>query len=82
MLTAHYGAAVATAIGEAHERGSTRPEDTAVDRHNNAVGRDYGAANADELRAMPISAAARHLCSVAVPLWRSGELHVTERNAG
>ncbi len=77
-LAARYGARIARAIGEAHERGSKRPEDTAVDRHNNRVGRDYGAAHAEELKALPVRDAVSRLCDVADPLWRSGELRVVE----
>ncbi len=75
-LTARYGADVARAVGAAHEQGSRRPADTAVDQHNNAIGREYGAAHAAELGSMPVPAAIRRLCEVADPLWRSGELQV------
>ena len=77
-LTARYGAGVARAVGDEHERGSTRPADSAVDRHNNEVGRRYGAEHADALRGMPVRAAVAHLCAVADALWESGELRVVE----
>lgn len=75
-VTARHGADVATAVADAQERGSTRPDDSAVDRHNNEVGRRYGAQHGEALRAMTRARAIRYLCDAALPLWRSGELKV------
>lgn len=78
-LTARYGVEVARAVAVAQERGTRRPEDTAVDEHNNEVGRKYGAEHARELRELPVRAAVARLCDVAEPMWSSGELRVVER---
>ena len=78
-LTARHGEGLASAVAEEQERGSARPEDTAVDRHNNQVGREYGAEHAEALAAMPRRKAVDYLCDAALPLWRSGELRVVVR---
>lgn len=76
LLTARHGEDVAAAVAEAQEEGSTRADDSAVDRHNNAVGRAYGAQHAEALRAMSIGRATASLCDAALPRWHSGELRV------
>jgi hypothetical protein len=78
-LTARYGIAVARAVAAEQERGTRRPDDTAVDEHNNEVGRRFGAEHAAELRMLSVRAAIGRLCDVAEPMWRSGELRVVER---
>ncbi|RYU12272.1 DUF6973 domain-containing protein [Nocardioides iriomotensis] len=75
-LTARHGEDLASAVAEEQERGSTRAEDSAVDRHNNGVGRRYGELHAEALRAMPVRRAVTLLCDAALPMWRSGELQV------
>ena len=75
-LTARHGSAVATAVGEAQERGSTRSRDSAADRHNNAVGRRHGAAHAEELARLPSRAALDSLLGAALAAWEAGELTV------
>ncbi len=78
-LAARYGIEIARAVAVEQERGTRRPEDTAVDEHNNEVGRRFGAEHAGELRALPVRAAIGRLCDVAEPMWRLGELRVVER---
>jgi hypothetical protein len=80
-LTSRYGVEVARAVAAEQERGTRRPEDTAVDEHNNEVGRRFGAEHARDLRDLPVRAAIGRLCDVAEPMWRSGELRVVERRA-
>ena len=75
-LTARYGAAVARAVAGEQEQGTTRPEDSVVDAHNNAVGQRFGTEHARDLRGLSIRAAVRRLCVVAEPMWRTGELRV------
>lgn len=75
-LTARHGERLATAVAEEQERGTTRPEDSEVDRHNNQVGRAYGTEHAEALAAMPRRKAVTYLCDAALPMWRSGELRV------
>lgn len=77
-LTARYGLPVAAAVATEQERGTTRPVDTAVDAHNNAVGQRYGAEHAHELAALPVRTAVGLLCDAADPLWRAGELRAVE----
>jgi hypothetical protein len=78
LLTARHGEEVAAAVAEAQERGSTRAEDSAVDRYNNEVGRRYGVEHAEALRAMSRGRAVRSLCDAAFPMWRAGELRVVD----
>jgi hypothetical protein len=80
-LTARHGEGLASAVAEEQERGSTRAEDSEVDRHNNQAGREYGIEHAEALAAMPRRKAVDYLCDVALPLWRSGELRVVERRS-
>ncbi len=81
-LTARHGEGLASAVAEEQERGSTRPDDSEVDRHNNQVGREYGIEHAEALAAMPPRKAVDYRCDVALPLWHSGELRVVERRGG
>jgi len=74
LLTARHGLAVAEAVAEAQERGSTRPADSATDRHNNAVGQRYGAAHAHELSAMSLRVALADLLRAGLAAWAAGEL--------
>jgi hypothetical protein len=73
-LTARHGLAVAEAVAEAQERGSTRPADSATDLHNNAVGRQYGAAHADELSTVSLRVALADLLRAGLAAWAAGEL--------
>jgi hypothetical protein len=45
-----------------------------VDRHNNTVGQEYGAAHADALGIGSVSKALEGLAGVALAKWESGEL--------
>jgi hypothetical protein len=74
LVTARVGAVTARAVAAAQEAGSQRRRDTEVDEHNNAVGQQYGAAHADELRAGPALDAARRLAPTALQKWDAGEL--------
>jgi hypothetical protein len=77
-LTARHGEGLASAVAEEQERSSARAADSAVDRHNNAVGRRYGELHGEALRAMPVGRAVAHLCDAALPMWRAGDLRVVE----
>ena len=77
-LTARHGEGLASAVAEEQERGSARAADSAVDRHNNAVGRRYGERHGEALRAMPVGRAVTYLCHAALPMWRSGDLRVVD----
>jgi hypothetical protein len=77
-LTARHGENLASAVAEEQERGSARAADSAIDRHNNEVGRRYGERHGEALRAMPVGRAVTHLCHAALPMWRAGELRVVD----
>ncbi len=49
-IAGRHGVAVAEAVAAAHEEGRDTPHDTRVDLHNNAVGREYGAAHSADDR--------------------------------
>lgn len=73
-LAARHGQDLAVALAEAQERGSADPVDTAVDEENNRRGRDYGLANAAQLRRGSRLGAVRRLDRAARELWERGEL--------
>jgi len=74
LVTARHGGAVARAVAEAQETGTSNPADSRVDRHNNTVGQEYGAAHADALGIGSVSKALEGLAGVALAKWESGEL--------
>lgn len=74
VLTARLGRATAAAVALSQETDTTRPADSLVDHHNNAVGQAYGEAHAEELRAVSVSEAVEGLVPVALEKWDSGEL--------
>lgn len=74
LLTAHFGRTAAQAIAEDQERGAADAADSRVDRHNNRVGQEYGAAHARELAARTVSDALGELVPVALAKWESDEL--------
>ncbi len=74
LLTAHFERAVAVAIAEAQEEGTTNQQDSRVDQHNNGVGQDYGAAQGDELTRGSLSDALDVLVPVALEKWERDEL--------
>ncbi len=74
LLAARHGLAVAEAVAEAQERGSTQPLDSAADRHNNAVGQRYGAARATELSEAALRRALADLLRAGLAKWEDGEL--------
>jgi hypothetical protein len=76
-LTARHGEDVARTVADAQEHGSAQPVDSATDRRNNAVAQAYGAAHADELSALSLSAALRALLQVGLAKWDAGELAVS-----
>lgn len=74
-LTAAFGADLARAVGEAQEHGSGRPQDSAVDRRNNQVGREY----AGRCRVGgPAPYALWRLAGAGVTAWRAGELWMVD----
>ena len=73
-LTATYGQQVAEVVGRAHERLSNDAADSAVDAENNRIGRAYGAAHAEEIRARAPRPALSALADEAGRLWSSGQL--------
>jgi len=74
VLTARHGLVVAEAVAEAQERGSTRPADSATDRHNNAVGQRYGAAHTSELSSVSLRVALARLLEAGLAAWAAGDL--------
>ncbi len=74
LVTARYGVAVAQAVAEAQETGTPNAADSRVDRHNNAVGQEYGAAHADALATGSVSQALDSLAGVALEKWAVDEL--------
>ncbi|MCF6377051.1 hypothetical protein L2K70_05510 [Nocardioides KLBMP 9356] len=73
-LTARFGVDAARTIAAAQESGSPNRRDSAVDEHNNAAGRAWGAEHADDLTAGSVSAAMTALVPVALEKWESDEL--------
>ena len=73
-LSATYGREVAEAVGLAHERLSSDAGDSAVDRENNRIGQEYGAAHAAEIRATAMRPAQSALADQAGRLWDEGQL--------
>ena len=74
LITARLGLPVAQAVAEAQETGTPNAADSRVDRHNNAVGQEYGAAHADELAGGSVDAALTALAGVALEKWALDEL--------
>lgn len=74
LLTARFGAEAATTIAAAQEVGTPNRRDSGVDRHNNEVGREYGAAHAGDLTTGSTSDALALLVPVALEKWESDEL--------
>lgn len=73
-ITGRHGAAVAEAVAAAHEEGRDTPHDSRVDLHNNAVGREYGAANSAAIGQGSLADALKALVPVAREKWASDEL--------
>ena len=61
LLTARLGVPLAQAIADAQEVGTPDPRDSEVDRHNNAVGQQHGAANAVGLAGLSVREGADRL---------------------
>lgn len=74
-LTARHGGELANALADEQERGTPNADDSAVDRHNNAVGQAFGAADAGELQGLSPREALTRLATVALAKWDAGELH-------
>lgn len=74
LLTARLGEDVARAVATAQESGTPMPRDSEVDEHNNAVGREYGAAHAARLSGLSLGAAVDALVPVALAKWDADEL--------
>jgi hypothetical protein len=73
-LSAHFGRTVACAIGDRHERKSSRPLSHQVDVRNNDVGQHFGAFLAEEIRPMPLPEALDVLAGHGDDLWQRGRL--------
>lgn len=73
-ITGRHGAAVAEAVASAHEKSRNAPHDTRVDLHNNAVGREYGAANSAAIGKGSLPDALKALVPVAQEKWARDEL--------
>jgi hypothetical protein len=78
-LTATYGREAAAAIGAAHERIATDKADSTVDRDNNVIGQEYGAAHAAEIRAQAMRPALSALADEAGRMWNAGRLRSQSR---
>ena len=74
VLTARFGVDAARTLAAAQESGTPRRKDSAVDEHNNAVGQDYGAAHAAELKMGSPSEVMTLLAPVALAKWEADEL--------
>jgi len=74
LITARHGVTVAQAVAEAQESGTPNAADSRVDRHNNAVGQEYGAAHLDALATGSVSEALESLAGVALEKWAVDEL--------
>ena len=73
-IAGRHGAAVAEAVAAAHEEGRNTPHDTRVDLHNNAAGREYGAANSAAIGQGSLTDALKALVPVARQKWVDDEL--------
>jgi len=73
-IAGRHGAAVAEAVAAAQEEGRDTPHDTRVDLHNNAAGREYGAANSATIGQGSLTDALKALASVGRQKWADGEL--------
>ena len=79
-IAGRHGVAVAEAVANAHEKGRETPYDSKIDLHNNAVGREYGAANSAVIGQGSLTDALTALTAPARAKWDSGELiWVTQR---
>lgn len=74
LLTARHGRPLAQALADAQESGTPHAADSGVDRHNNAVGQDYGAAHVAELSAGSLPDLLETLAGVALTKWEADEL--------
>ena len=74
LVTARFGHQVARTVAEAQESGARREADSRVDRHNNTVGQEYGAAHAAELCESSATEALEALAAVALEKWSAREL--------
>ena len=74
LLTARLGRSTAEAVASAQESRTERRRDSEIDHHNNAVGREHGAAHSAELRSVPLADAVERLVPVALAKWDAGEL--------
>jgi hypothetical protein len=81
-LTAAYGPEVAEAVGRAHERLSRDARDSAVDRANNLIGQQYGAAHAERIRPGAMRPAMSALADEAGRRWDSGQLRAATASGG
>jgi hypothetical protein len=81
-LSATYGRDVAEAVGRAHERLSSDAGDSAVDRENNRIGQEYGAAHAAEIRADAMRPAQSALADQAGRLWDADQLRPGSATTG
>jgi hypothetical protein len=78
-LSATYGRHVAEAVGRAHEHVATDGRDSAVDQENNRIGRAYGVAHAERIRASATRPALSALADEAGHLWDAGQLKASTR---
>ena len=74
LLTARHGVELARAVANAQEVGTPDLRDSEVDRHNNRVGQEFGAAHAVDLAGISIREAADRLAGVALEKWATGDL--------
>lgn len=74
LLTARHGLPLARVLAEAQEAETANVADSRVDRHNNVVGQEYGAAHAAELSTGSVTAALETLADVALAKWDSDDL--------
>ncbi len=73
-LTAHFGESLAVALADAQEEGAVDPVDSAVDQRNNAAGRAYGRAHADELADVGAWRVVFRLIDAGLAEWHAGNL--------
>ena len=73
-LAARFGEPLAVALADAQEEGAVDPVDSAVDQRNNAAGRAYGRAHADELGGLGAWRVVFRLIDAGLAEWDAGNL--------
>lgn len=78
-LSGRHGLEIAQAVAGAQEEGRHTTLDSRIDERNNAIGQQYGIAQAAEIREGSMRAALGRLADIAAEKWEAGELVWIER---